>query len=408
MSSEDRYHTTSWEAPGQQPERRASAKPAANKKKKKRRKRGRRRTNPFLGFILWVVFVAVASGLLAAVGWNLANDLCAFNKTYKEVSVEVPEAWSLGTEIVTAEDGSAKEYEVVDMEKVATMLKDKGLIEYDWFFRIFSWVFHGERKVKAGSYDLNTDMDYRALIYGMIPGRKVTNAETVDVTIPEGYSVEQIIQLLAEKGVNTVEELTKAAEEEPFEEYGFIDSKHLGDISRLEGYLYPDTYNFYVGGKPEVALETMLKTFNSRIYADGDISVLVEESGYTMEEIMTIASLIEKETDGTDREKIASVITNRLENVGETAHFLQIDAALVYAAGREITQEDYAGLQSPYNLYLNPGLPPTPIANPGMASIKAALQPADTDYYFYVLGPDGKHIFNETLAGHQKTIAGLG
>ena len=89
-----------------------------------------------------------------------------------------------------------------------------------------------------------------------------------------------------------------------------------------------------------------------------------------------------------------------LENAGETAYLLQIDAALVYAAGREITQADYSGLNSPYNLYLHTGLPPTPIANPGLASIKAALQPADTNYYFYVLGADGKHIYNETLAGH--------
>ena len=413
MSNEDRYHTTSWEGQpvDRQPEQQSASSAAAGnvkKKKKKRRRRPRRRTNPLLTFVLWAVFVVVSSGLIAAVGWNLANDLCAFNKVYEEVTVEVDESWMAGTQLVTSDDGKTTEYEVIDMEKVALMLKEEGLIEYDWFFRIFSYVFHGERKVKAGTYDLNTDMDYRALIYGMIPGRKNTVAETVDVTIPEGYTVKQIIELLAEKGVNTVEELTEAAMQEPFEEYGFVDSEHLGSLSRLEGYLYPDTYNFYVGGKPEVALEAMLKNFNSRVYADDTISGLLEESEYTLEEIIVVASLIEKETDGTDRERISSVIFNRLENVGETAHFLQIDASLVYAAGREISQEDYAGLNSPYNLYLNPGLPPTAIANPGMASIKAALQPADTKYYFYVLGPDGKHIFNETLAGHQKTIAGLG
>ena len=112
-----------------------------------------------------------------------------------------------------------------------------------------------------------------------------------------------------------------------------------------------------------------------------------------------------KETDGTDREKIASVIYNRLENAGETAYYLQIDASLVYAAGRPVTQADYETLDSPYNLYQHTGLPPTPIANPGLASIKAALQPADTDYYFYVLGADGTHVFSSTLSEHQKAQA---
>ena len=107
----------------------------------------------------------------------------------------------------------------------------------------------------------------------------------------------------------------------------------------------------------------------------------------------------------TDRDKIASVIYNRLERPGETGGLLQIDAALVYAAGRAITQEDYTTLDSPYNLYQHTGLPPTAISNPGMSSITAALQPAETDYYYYVLGADGKHVFSETLSEHQQNVA---
>ena len=152
----------------------------------------------------------------------------------------------------------------------------------------------------------------------------------------------------------------------------------------------------------------MLTNFKTKVYENEDLLELFEESEYSFSDIITIASLIERETDGTDREKIASVIYNRLENAGETNFLLQIDAALVYAAGRDITQTDYTTLDSPYNLYLHPGLPPTPIANPGIAAIRAALQPEETDYYFYVLNPeDNKHIFNETLAGHQATLAQL-
>ena len=140
--------------------------------------------------------------------------------------------------------------------------------------------------------------------------------------------------------------------------------------------------------------------------SNDELEELLETSPYKFEEIIAIASLIEKETDGSDRSDISSVIHNRLENTGETGNLLQIDASLVYAAGRPITQEDYATLDSPYNLYQHTGLPPTPIANPGLASIKAALSPADTNYYFYVLNPETKkHVFSETLAQHNKAVA---
>ena len=218
-------------------------------------------------------------------------------------------------------------------------------------------------------------------------------------------SSEKIIELLTEKGVGSVEDLTETAQEYVFDDYPFIDNENLGSISRLEGYLYPDTYNFYVGGNVDLAFDSMLKNFNTKVYENEDFAALFEASDYSFQEIITIASLIEKETDGTDRENIASVIYNRLENAGETAYYLQIDASLVYAAGRPVTQADYETLDSPYNLYQHTGLPPTPIANPGSASIKAALQPADTDYYYYVLGADGTHVFSRTLKEHEKAKA---
>lgn len=402
---EDRYHTTSWDA------REVKNAPHASKqsggKKKKRKKRG---MNPILGIILWFVIVIGSSYLFASVGWMLANDLCALNKPYREASIEIPAEWINVTKEIENEDGTVTELIVCDMEKVTEKLVEEELVQYDWFFRIFAWFYKGDEKVKQGTYALNSDMDYMALIRSM-RGVSGGSAVTVDVSIPEGYSVKQIIALLAEKGVASEDALKEAAANYVFEDYAFVNNENLGDIARLEGYLYPDTYNFYVGGNPVTALDTMLSNFNKKIYSSEELAPLFEaaqERGYSMEDIINIAALIEKETDGSDRSKIASVIFNRLENAAETAYFLQIDAALVYAVGREITKDDYANLDSYYNLYKYTGLPPTPIANPGIASISAALQPADTDYYFYVLGPDGKHIFNETLAGHQNTIAGLG
>lgn len=405
MTNDDRYHTTSWDAKQVQNQAggpsRGSGPARGGEPPKKKKKKAKRRMNPLLAVVLWVVCVVAASYLLASMGWKWANDLCALNKEYLEAEIEVTDEWVDRVETVTDDDGSTQTVTYYDMKKAAEELKENGLIEYKWLFRLFAWAYKGDQKITTGTFQLNSEMDYMALIRGMRSSGG--SAVTVELTIPEGYSVQQIIDLLVENGVASQEDLTDAAANYEFQDYAFLDAEKLGSISRLEGYLFPDTYDFYVGANPVYALDAMLSNFNRRVYDNEDLTALFEEAearGYDFDEVITIASLIEKETDGSDREKIASVIYNRLENAGETAYLLQIDAALVYAAGREITQSDYTALDSPYNLYLHTGLPPTAIANPGLASIKAALQPADTNYYFYVLGEDGKHIFNETLAGH--------
>ena len=411
MSQDDRYSTTSWsgdevrraaEEPEHTyapPQRQQEASRPAPKKKKKRRKK---RTNPLLAFLLWVAIVATTSAICAGVGWMLANDFAALNKPPMETTVKITNDFV--TEVVEEEqeDGSMKEVTHFDMDKVAAMLKEEGLIEYDWFFKLFARFYHADTKLSLGTFTLNTEMDYMALVRSMrTSGGKTA---TVDLTIPEGYTVQQIIDLLAENGVGSVEDLTDTAANYEFEEYSFVDNENLGSVSRLEGYLFPDTYQFYVGARTELAFNSMLSNFNNKVFKNDEVDELMTESPYELSDIIIIASLIEKETDGSDRRNISSVIHNRLENEGETGRLLQIDAALVYAAGRAITQEDYTGLDSPYNLYLHEGLPPTPIANPGLASIQAALEPADTGYYFYVLVGD-KHVFSETLAEHNRNVA---
>lgn len=406
-ANDDLHHTTEWDAgqvqreaathggggPQEPPHPRAAGHSSGKKKKK------RRRTNPILAILLWVAIVAASSSILAGVGWLLANDFAALNKPFKEVNFQVSEDWIKGTEI--DEDGD--EITLYDMDKVAAALQEEGLIEYGWFFRLFSMFYHADQKIMQGTFTLTTNMDYMALIRNMKSSG--SSAVTVNVMIPEGFTVTQIIDLLAENGVASVEDLTETASNYQFEGYDFLNDEEKGTIARLEGYLFPDTYNFYVGGRPELAFNAMLKNFKDKVYDNEDLFDLFAETEYSFSDIITIASLIEKETDGSDRDKIASVIYNRLENDGETHYLLQIDAALVYAAGRQITQSDYNTLNSPYNLYQHTGLPPTPIANPGIASIHAALMPAETNYYFYVLGPDDKHIFNETLAGHEAAKA---
>ena len=349
----------------------------ASRSKKRRPSAGR--TASFV--LLYVAGVIGASVLLACVGWILAGDVLALNKEQKEATITISNEDSFG--------------DVVDM------LKDEGLIEYKWLFRLFSAVSGGSDKVTMGTYTLNTDMDYSALLNGM-SANSATKAE-VTVTITEGMNLSQIFELMEERGVATAEKLNEQAANYDYA-FDFLQDIPLGDANRLEGFLYPDTYQFYTPHNTIYAINKMLVRFDE-IY-DETMRAQVADSGYSLREILTIASLIERETDGEDQAKIASVIYNRLNNPNAgTQGYLQIDATLVYLnGGKQPTEADKA-IDSPYNTYKYKGLPPAPIANPGKTAIQAALNPESTDYFYYALGDDGKHHFFEGYDQMQAFLA---
>ena len=331
--------------------------------------------------VLYVVGVIGASVLLACLGWIAANDVLALNKEEKTVTITITEDESFGD--------------------VVNRLKDEGLIEYKWLFRLFAAFTGGDDKVTMGTYTLNTDMDYRALLAGMSMS-SATKGE-VTLTIPEGYTVSQIFQLLEDNGVSTVEDLEEQAANHDYA-FSFLQDIPLGDPNRLEGYLYPDTYTFNTPHSALYAINKMLVNFDARFTEE--LRSQVEETGYTIREILTIASLIERETDGTDRDRIASVIYNRLDNPDAgTQGYLQIDATLSYINGGKVPTNADREIDSPYNTYLYKGLPPGPIANPGMESIQAALNPADTDYFYYALGDDEVHHYFRTYNELQNFIS---
>ena len=178
----------------------------------------------------------------------------------------------------------------------------------------------------------------------------------------------------------------------------------MGDYHRLEGYLYPDTYEFTTPQNSLYVINKMLVRFDEQ-FTDA-MRQEVADSGRTIHEIITIASMIEKETDGNDRADIASVIYNRLNNPsGGTQGYLQIDATLAYINGGKVPTEADKSIDSPYNTYLYKGLPAGPISNPGLESIKAAMNPNSTSYYYYALGDDGVHHFFKTRREQQNFIA---
>ncbi len=357
-----------------QPRRREETQRSSNTRRRKKR-------SGLSGAAIYAIFVIGVSALLACIGWVAANDVLALNKPEKTATITITNDDSFGD--------------------VAEKLKDEGLIEYKFLFNLFATFTRSKDDVVAGTFTLNTDMDYRALLSGM-SANSATRA-TVTVTIPEGYTVDQIFTLLEEKGVASVEDLQDMAANHDYA-FSFLQDLEMGDYHRLEGYLYPDTYEFTTPQNSLYVINKMLVRFDEQ-FTDA-MRQEVADSGRTIHEIITIASMIEKETDGNDRADIASVIYNRLNNPsGGTQGYLQIDATLAYINGGKVPTEADKSIDSPYNTYLYKGLPAGPISNPGLESIKAAMNPNSTSYYYYALGDDGVHHFFKTRREQQNFIA---
>jgi len=184
--------------------------------------RERRKRTGCMGGLIYFAFIVAISLILCCFTWMAANDVLALNKEYVETEVTVPANYTIS--------------------EVADTLKEQGLIKYTGLFKLFAKVYHADQKITAGVYSLNTDYDYRALISNMSGG---SGALSVDnVVIPEGKTLEEICQLLADANVCDYDSLMDAAANYDFD-YDFLADKELGDATRLEGYLFPDTYSFY-------------------------------------------------------------------------------------------------------------------------------------------------------------------
>ena len=345
-----------------------------------------------LGGMMYFVFILCVGVVLACLAWMAASDMLALNKKDFTATVNLPMSIFESETVDTFdEDGNKTGTTRVthaDMEYVSDALKEAGLIEYKWLFNMFSKLSKADEKIKPGEYELRSTFDYRALVQNMRPGSGA--AVTIDVTFPEGFSMRQIFLRLEENNVSSYDDLMQAAADYKFN-YTFLEGIEDEDASRLEGFLFPDTYQFYVGMQSSSAINKFLENFHYVITAD--MLQQAQNVGMDMREIITIASMIEKEAaNDNERGKISSVIYNRLEaNMP-----LGIDATILYvhpehegAPTQSMLDED-----TPYNTRLHTGLPPTPICNPGLTSIKAALTPEGTNYYYYALNSEtGLHEF---------------
>lgn len=385
-------------------ENRTAGEPRRTSNSRKRRRR-RRRGLGLLKALFYVAFVIGASILLATYGWTLANDVLSLNKADHSATIVLPASIFSVQQVeeeTTDEAGNVtvttKSVTVADMDYVTKELKENGLIENEWLFKLFAQLTNGDSKLRAGTYTLDTDMDYRAIVSNL--GSSSVSRATVTVTFVEGSTVDQIFELMEAHGVSTVEALQDMAATHDYA-FSFLKDIELGDYRRLEGYLFPDTYEFYLNEDPKTAINKLLVNFDTKFTEE--MRQAVAKTEYSIRDILTIASMIEKETDGTDEKVISSVIYNRLENTSyETAGFLNIDAAILYATGG--TTVDTTA-DTPYNTYTHQGLTPSPICNPGMAAIYAAMNPDETGYYYYVLNPStNRHEYSKTYDAHKKLV----
>ena len=384
------------EAPRRQPQRDGGSAAPRREGGQQPRRRRRRRLGAW-GALLYVVLVIGVSALLAGLGWIWAGDVLALNKAEITATITLPDDIFTYTE-ETNEEGETVTVSHADVGYVADQLKQNDIIEYKWLFQLFCSFTNGSEKMTSGTYTLSTTMDYSAIIRNL--SAKSSARTEVTVVIPEGSTLKQIFESLEENGVATVEELTDTAANYDFKFSFLKDVIPLGDATRLEGYLFPDTYIFYQNMDPVQALNKMILRFDE-VFTE-EMREEAAANGQSIHDIVTIASMIEKETTGNDQTDIDDVIYNRLYNpTSETAGYLNIDATIQYILPErkeKLTAEDLA-IDSPYNTYKYTGLPAGPIASPGQASLRAAMNPSGNGYYFYALGDDGEHHFFKSYSG---------
>lgn len=333
---------------------------------------------------VWLALILAIGVTAGRMLWVCAADVLAFGREDQVVTITI--------------------YESDTMDDIIEKLYSNGLIRYRSLFQLYASISDAEEDIQPGIYDLNTRYDYHALVNSMSPS---SSRSVVELTIPEGYTCQQIFALLEENRVCTAVDIGAYAVDGELDDYWFLENVERGSEYCLEGFLFPDTYQFYQNSTPREALEKMLDNFEVRFNEEmrAQIETLnanVTGGGYTVREVVIVASLIEREAAApSEAAAIAGVIYNRLFRWGDTPAYLNIDAALVYAQGGDNQTIDTT-LDSPYNTYTHVGLTPTPIANPGLSSLEAALNPETHDYYYYVLNPStGMHQFSTTYEEHE-------
>ena len=325
------------------------------------------------GFSLWKIVVAVIALIVIAGGVAFTVILGDSNGVDidSDITIEIPEGSGAST--------------------VADLLEQNGAIKYPTIFRLQSKLGGYDGQYQPGAITVRNGMSYDDILNSLI----TSSRDTVRVVIPEGYEITQIVTALHDAGLPRADEFMDALDPSLYD-YRFLEDIPDREI-KLEGYLFPATYEIPVTYTGQEIVNLMLKTFDNMFkqeYYDR-----AAEIGMTVDEIVTMASIVERETDSdTERAKVAGVFYNR-KNSGMK---LQSCATVQYVLGERKPVLSIADteIDSPYNTYMYAGLPIGPICNPGEECIKAALYPEETDAYYFCLSKNGDHIFSRTYEEH--------
>ena len=293
--------------------------------------------------------------------------------------------------------------------QVAALLEDEGLIHNATAFILLTRLREEDGRIQAGWYQLSPDMGSEEILEVLSRGDTVSR----QFTVPEGLTALMTAELLAERGMGDASEFFDALDDASLvdgwlpDDYAALEAcANFGlPQSALEGYLFPETYRISYDHDERDIIELMISRFRS--FWTEERLAQAEALGLNIHEVVTLASIVEREARvAEERGKIAAVFLNRLER----GMLLGACSTVLYVQGRRggAVLESDLDVESPYNTYRHPGLPPGPIANPGPASIEAVLDPADIDYLYFVARGDGTHAFSHTYSEHLQNMRKYG
>lgn len=354
--------------------------------------------------LIWWSSVALVGIMLSMFLLVGVNDMLAMNRSEEnKVTVDIPENPTLSD--------------------VSKALWSKGVIKEENFFNFYAIITKNADDFTQGTFEMKTNMDYEAIVNYL---QSMSNrTDTIKVTVTEGMNVREIARMLVNKDViPNAEGFLKLCKSNYFDEdYEFIKNIKNADkrYYKLEGYLFPDTYECYHNEDPKLTITRMLNDYESRIYENQNVEgykkainvkKLSKESKYSLQQILTIASIIQAEAaNKSDMYKISSILHNRLEaniNVGVRKLSLDSTKYYPYRSKKAVPKALRKTFKSKYDTYNILGLPPGPICNPGMEAIMAAIYPDDTDYLYFCHAKDGTPYYASTLSEHNYHLSVVG
>ncbi|MBE6543891.1 MAG: endolytic transglycosylase MltG [Ruminococcaceae bacterium] len=359
--------------------------------KKPRKKYGNSSFSAIVKTVSYIGIVLVVSVVLAVVIILAANDVFAFTKSDAQITVVIDEYPNIDT--------------------IAEALADANVIKYPSLFKLYAKLKEKENyNFAKGTYTVSPSMNYDALLIAFVPEKAAR--QQISITIPEGYSVDEIIDLFVSKGIGTRDEFIDVVNNYEFD-YWFLEDLECSEdrIYRLEGYLYPDTYYFWSDSSEVAAISKLLSNFKNKFKKSW--LKRCDELGMTMDEVLTLASMIQEEARyPEDYPYVSSVFHNRLKSE-EFGGFLQSDATVqyfyrnVYGSIKDPFTDADRKFKCAYNTYIHEGLPPSPLSTPTIDAINSAMYPAESNYHYFVTDSLGYCMFAVTYEEHKMNIAAI-